>query len=286
METMSASTKSLPFLDVDVRIEPAGDLVTKVYRKPTNTGVLMNYDAIAPMNWKRSVIKCFLHRAKRITSSAELFHQEVAHIKSVFGRNGYPATFIEQTVKDFLATDETSETRSNAQSDSAKDSSQSFYFVLLYIGKPSEKLQKRIKTELLQHDVNIKPAYRTTKVGSFFSLKTATPPLLKSDVVYMFKCPHDKDGHHDSYVGETQRQLFKRVEEHITTSTSAVYHHRLQCAECASNNNIVDCFETVRKSHRNTVLCEEAIYIKKLSPSLNVQMGPNKGASVQTYIFK
>ena len=284
MEPMNASTKFLPFLDVNVRIEPAGDLVTKVYRKPTNTGVLMSYDAIAPMNWKRSIIKGFLNRAKKITSSTELFNSEVAHIKSEFEKNGYPTTFIEKTIVDFKLTDRTRTTTSNVQSD--KNSSQSFYFVLPYVGKPSEKLQKRIKTELSQHDVIIKSAYRTTKIESFFSLKTATPPLLKSDVVYMFTCPCEKDGHHDSYVGETQRQLFKRVEEHIKSTTSAIYQHRQNCAKCAQNTNIIQCFETIKKSHRKNVFYEEAFYIKKLAPSLNVQMGPNKGAFVQTQIFK
>ena len=102
----------------------------------------------------------------------------------------------------------------------------------------------------------------------------------------MITCPYEKDGHRASYVGETQRQLFKRVEDHITTPTSAVYQHRQECAECANDNATVDCFKIVKKSDRRTVFYEEAIYIKRLTPSLNVQMGPNKGAFVQTQVFK
>ena len=48
MENMDNSKRSLPFLDVEVRFNKSDDIETTVYRKPTNTNVLMHYDAMAP----------------------------------------------------------------------------------------------------------------------------------------------------------------------------------------------------------------------------------------------
>ena len=79
------------------------------------------------------------------------------------------------------------------------------YMVLQYIGKPSIKLLRKVSREIPQHKVEIRPAYRTTKVGSYFSLKIEVPALFKKDVVYEFVCPCDRDAR---YIGETRRQFF------------------------------------------------------------------------------
>ena len=73
METVNTSSNSLPFLDAEVRINDTR-FETSVYKKPTNTGVLLNYEAMAPKTWKKAIIKCFVVRAKRISSSHHLFN--------------------------------------------------------------------------------------------------------------------------------------------------------------------------------------------------------------------
>ena len=59
--TMETKTNSIPFLDVSVS-QSDGFYNTQVYRKPTNTGVLMNYECMAPTKWKKALIKCLLNR--------------------------------------------------------------------------------------------------------------------------------------------------------------------------------------------------------------------------------
>ena len=159
--------------------------------------------------------------------------------------------------------------------------------MLPYIGKPSEKLQARVREEMKQHGVNLRSAYRTTKVGSYLSLKTKIPKLFRTDVVYIFQCPGDKDCH---YIGETQRQFYKRISDHVPgiskqSNMSAVHDHILACATCSSHANLVDCFSLLRSCGNMDVLSEEALCIKKFRPSLNVQMGPYKGSRVPTNIF-
>ena len=161
------------------------------------------------------------------------------------------------------------------------------YFLVPYIRKPSIQLQRIIKKELLQHDILVQAAYRTTKVGSYLGLKSPIPSLFKTDVVYKFQCPHDENIH---YIGETQRQFFKRISNHCpatsTTSTSsAVYDHITSCNHCQDYTNILHCFSILRSCNSKDVLAEEAICIRKYKPSLNIQLGPFKGSRVPTNIF-
>ena len=293
MEKVNTSTNSLPFLDVDISISQSNEFEMKVYRKPTNTNVVMNYEAMAPRKWKQSVIKCFLSRASRVTSSDDLFDQEVTRIKETFEANGYPRGFVDKTIAEYRSAKskdgqmELSATEVPEDNNTAKE----YYFVLPYIGKASERFQRRMKKELLEHDIKVRPAYRTTKVGSYFCLKSSIPSLFKADVVYRFQCPYDEGNHQSIYIGETQRQFFQRISEHCpatsksTSSTSAVYDHIVKCDHCQNTSNIINCFTILRSSSGNNVFAEEALCIRKFRPSLNIQLGPFKGSRMQTRIF-
>jgi hypothetical protein len=290
METVNTSTKSLPFLDVEIKITQSSQFETKVFRKPTNTNVLMNYEAMAPKKWKKSIIMGFLHRAKRITSSQKLFEEELNNIREIFRANGYPLSFVNNTIDEFITerkTDDNQEQKPSIMEQN--DGQKQIYFVLPYTGKVSEKLHKRINNEMKQHRINLMAAYRTTKVGLYFSLKQTSPPLFKNDVVYSFQCPCDKD---TRYIGETERHFYKRIMEHCSTNankepstSSAVYNHIARCPDCSTNDNIVECFSVIRTCNNNTILSEEALCIRKYQPSLNIQLGTFKGSRVPTHVF-
>jgi hypothetical protein len=282
MENADTSSKSLPFLDVEITITPDETFATKVYKKPTSTGVLLHYDAMAPKRWKTSIIKWFLKRASEITSSNILFELEVNNIKNAFTANGYPAKFIDETISEYRSRHE-SESTSNSIVAKDEDLKQAF-MVLPFVGKPSERLHRRIKKELIQHGVRVFPAYRTTKVESYFSLKSKVPTLFKSDVVYQFKCPRDED---TRYIGETERHLYQRIKEHCNrTSRSAVFDHMLQCDGCQNHRDINNCFAVIQQCTSRDILSQEALLIKKLEPPLNIQMGPYQGSRVGVNIFR
>ncbi|XP_066936347.1 uncharacterized protein [Clytia hemisphaerica] len=48
--------RSLPFLDMLIQCSPDGDLTSTWYSKETDTGLLMNFHALAPITYKRSVV--------------------------------------------------------------------------------------------------------------------------------------------------------------------------------------------------------------------------------------
>ena len=46
--------------------------------------------------------------------------------------------------------------------------------------------------------------------------------MYQSCLVYKFTCPGDLN---NQYIGDTERQLFVRVKEHVTPTYSAVFKH-------------------------------------------------------------
>ena len=287
METVDTSSNSLPFLDVEISITQSETFSTKVYRKPTNTNVLMHHQAVAPTKWKTSIIRCFLNRAYRLSSTEELYNCEVDNIRRIFRANGYPITTIDAVISAFSPdVKKDNEEPDNLASEDINDLKQ-VYMSLPYMGKCSEKLHRRIKNEMLPYKLKVLPGYRTTKVGSYFSLKTKVPPLFKNNVVYKFVCPRDRD---TQYIGETERQFFKRIEDHCSAPTSskastAVFDHMYQCDGCTNEINIVGQFSIVRQCSSTDLYSHETLYIRKLQPSLNVKLGPFKGCRVGLKIF-
>ena len=75
MEMPNIDSNALPFLDVEVSITKTNKFLTKVYRKPTNTNVIMNHCAIAPVKWKKSLLQLLLLRAKKLSPTLEGFEE-------------------------------------------------------------------------------------------------------------------------------------------------------------------------------------------------------------------
>ena len=75
--------QALPFLDVHVQIRE-NELDLSVWRKETNIGILLNFNAICPNVWKSSLVLCLLNRAKSICSSQHLFEVEIGKLKPLF----------------------------------------------------------------------------------------------------------------------------------------------------------------------------------------------------------
>ena len=74
--TVEKSIISLPLLDTEITIRE-GNLESSVWRKPTHTGLLLNYHAVCPLKWKSGLITCLLNRAKTTCSTESLFRSEV-----------------------------------------------------------------------------------------------------------------------------------------------------------------------------------------------------------------
>ena len=106
--TVELPSDTIPFLDVEIRLNETG-IDTWVYRKPTNTNLILNFNALCPIKWKSGLILCFLNRAKRICSSDFLFDKEVSMLKKMFLNNGYPSSFFDKILASFQSSNKFSQ---------------------------------------------------------------------------------------------------------------------------------------------------------------------------------
>ena len=94
--------KTLPFLDTKVTLTGSNMFVSEVYRKKTDSGVILNYSSNAPTIWKKSLITWFLNRAIRVCSSEEHLSDEIKQLRKQFYNNGYPNWFFDKVHEEFL----------------------------------------------------------------------------------------------------------------------------------------------------------------------------------------
>ena len=123
--------------------------------------------------------------------------------------------------------------------------------------------------------LHIQFVFCSTRISSFFPSKDKVPKLMRSGVVYLFKCRCCSA----SYVGQTTCHLHTRISEHLGISPitgkpssspvmSSIFS-RLNSTGYFAN---FDHFE-ILSSCSNTceLMIHESLLISKLKPSLNVQ---------------
>ena len=92
----------LPFLDV-LLCRTGKKIYTTVYRKTTNNDVYLNWNAFAPISWKRGTLKTLIERAYLICSTDELKNRELKHIEKVFYENNcYPKILLKKYYSKYL----------------------------------------------------------------------------------------------------------------------------------------------------------------------------------------
>ena len=263
----------LSFLDMRV-INNNGALESTWYTKPTDTGLIMNYDALAPKKYKHSVVSGFVHRIYRACSSWHNFHDSLEKAKTILLNNQYPPSFFEPIISNTLSKiiqpcpEESIEDCDVSLSDVDTDdhvelysNSDKFKFFVQYRGKSTEQLAQSLH----------KCQAPCSVIMTLRKLKTVTPSLkppvenfLKSRVVYKITCPRCNA----CYVGQTSRHLKTRFSEHKNNS-GPVKKHFAQCDIPLTNECVAILRSTIKSEDH--LLTLEALYIKELQPSLNTK---------------
>ena len=151
------------------------------------------------------------------------------------------------------------------------------YCKLPYLEGTSLKVQKTIRGFLRKFDPNetrIKLVFvdKVTYVEDFFSFKDKGPSIMRNNVVYHLKCDCGAQ-----YIGETERNLIDRMEEHAKVSgagLSAVGEHLKANPDHTVNFQSPDILGA--SPYRSKLLIKEALYIQQYQPSLNEQMFSKK----------
>ena len=207
-----------------------------------------------------------INRSFKICNNWNSFHKDIESIKSNLIKNAYPPSFlIDKVIKKQL--DHKFSSNQNQLKDTSdkvikkhldhkfssnqnqlKDTSGVYYFKLPYIGNLSHHITNKLSTlckEICKENFNIKLAFNSFKIKSFFSYKDPIPDDLNSFLVYKFTCASCSS----SYIGETCRHSKTRIEEHIKKDNkSHIFKHLHSTTACFDSYNSPS-FKTIDKAN-------------------------------------
>ena len=250
----------IPFIGIEI-VMNGTKLETQVYRKPTNTGLLLHFQSHTDKRYKDSLLQTMIHRAYSLSSTTEAFNAECAKLRSIFSRLDYPMSVIDSAIKKFLFL--------NSSANKAERNNDDSSIVRISLPFKDQVAANAVPKQLrdLSHKIGptLQPVFVSKKLGQDLRPKEIKLSIVnKQCVVYNFSCDLcDAD-----YVGYTARHLHQRIAEH---KNSAIGRHFL---EAHGNNNLLreSQFTILRKCQSKfDCLVFEMLFIKKLKPNLNIQ---------------
>ena len=254
------------------------DFITTIHRKDTFTGLMLNFSANCPIQWKKGVIIGMLHRAYNICPSWKLIHDEFRKICDIMYKNGYSYEFLNKIIFNFLNKKCINSNPLNI----SLENNYKYVFKIPYIAFASLNFKRKLVKLFKNVDININVIFTSTKVGSYFSIKDRTEKYLKTNLVYQYNCLGDPN---ISYIGKTKRYFGTRVHEHIETDTkSSVYKHIKNCNYCNENNafNNFDIIDSGNSDFEAKIL--EALHVSEKQPCMNKQLF-NSGTMFTLNVF-
>ena len=261
--------KCLSFLDVNVT-RVSNHFETNVFRKKTFTGLGMNFQSFIPLKYKRNLIMCLVHRAYSICSNYIRFCKELDFLRNFFLINGFPLTFIENTIRIKL---------NNIfihKQQMLTVPPKILYLKIPFYGTNSYKLKRKITQMMKKYfpQVNLRVILTNENIiGKMFRFKDRLPSALCSGVVYRYSCGSCSA----TYVGKTQRHFKTRISEHkgISVRTgqplstplfSNIRDHAWEADHRINDGN----FEIITRSNNNIDLhILESLAILHYQPTLN-----------------
>ena len=257
----------LPFLDMEIR-HHENKLSSTWYVKPTDTGLIMNYHALAPKRYKRSVVQSFVHRIHRCCSSWENITSSQQRAKYILVKNQYPPEFYEPIIGEAMnkiqaQAQQTEGTVQTEQQPQTAGESTKYCMLVQYRGALTDQFVRN----LYESKVPVQPVVTLRKIRTFVSqLKVKVPDEISSRVVYEITCPSCGA----CYVGQTSRHTCTRLGEHKTKKKQPVRIHFEPCAKRLAH------MKDLRILHRTTrgrdfLETLEALYIREIEPTLNTR---------------
>ena len=255
---------SLNFLDVKIKRKDNLCLETSTYRKPTFTGVMLNWNSLTSIRYKTGLIKCLLDRLNKICSSEQQKEIEMAQLRLILLNNNYPSKIIDKEFEKFL------KYKTSLNTEIIDNEIKTKYISLPYINDRSEMVASKLKRLVKAYypKINLRVAFKSpAQLGDHFPFKDRVEdPSKQSNVVYHLKCLNCDE----EYIGKTTRICSKRMSEHEHSDPSShVYQHNIKVGHKIDFENvkILD-----RASNDYKLQLKEMLWIRKFNPSLNRQM--------------
>ena len=260
---------SILFLDIKITMDN-NKFMTSVYCKPTFSGVFTNFGSFIPKSYKYNLLFTLLHRAFKLCSKFERFHQEIDKRKTIFENNGYPKSFVDFCIKKYL--DKVFIRKKVV----LKALEKYFICVLPFLGKKSMQRRTRLVNSIESNlkFCKLKVIFRSPcKLNSLFRYKDSLQKKIRSDTVYKYMCSNCKV----TYYGKTYHHFPTRAAEHMRISNltgkclkpvkqSAVSDHLLEY-NCSIDFDHFDILAS--DANRFRLLIKESLVIKRDQPQLN-----------------
>ena len=255
---------SLPFLDTSTTRKEDGSLKVTIYRKPTHTDQYLNFASNHPLDHKLGVVRTLYHRADTVVTEEADAVAEKKHIDNALSNCGYP-NWVLNSVKNKKARKRSKDNRSHSTSASKG-------FVTIPFIKGLTEPLKRIYS---QYGIKacVKPSNTLRQL--LCSPKDKTKKEYISGPVYHISCEGSvTSGCPDSYIGETERTLRARFQEHCRPSSVnseiSRHIHKDSPGHNVDINNAKILEREPRWFERGV---KEAIHIRAKVPSLNKDGG-------------
>ena len=160
----------LPFLDVLVE-RCDSSFLTSVYRKPTFTGLYLDWHFFAPKSRKLNLIRCLSYRALNICSDCKI-ENELKAIKDILIDNAYPEDVIDVNIRYTV-------TKSKNTNKVFGPPKCPVYFRLPWVGSASQSIADKIASSVYRcHPaVNLRPIF--TRRSAFNSTNKDKLPIFK-----------------------------------------------------------------------------------------------------------
>lgn len=201
----------LPFLDL-LLIRRGKKIEMEIYRKPTDTNLLIKENSFHPFRHKNAAIHSMVHRMINIPLSVESYKKELMTIIKIAQINGYSESLVMKIVKNHqkkkVLRDITTLSKIHDESNCNN------FMSTPYCGNASIYLSNTLKK------FGIKLTF--TNPGQLKDL-LSNPKDKENDKgnksgIYKLFCV---DGCQATYIGETRRQVIERFKEHLNDEKKA-----------------------------------------------------------------
>ena len=245
---------------LDMQLKHVGEKIESTwYTKPSSTGLLLNFYAVAPTRYKRGVVRSLVYRVFYSCSSWKLFHGSLERAKALLESNQYPESFFNPIIHDTLDT----LIRKIKPKEKLCLDEQVTGKRLFFIQYRGFHTLEYIKS-LQKANAPIQPILIMRKLKSVLpNLKEPLEVHLSSNIIYKLKC----HGCNACYIGLTTRHLVTRANEHTRSSGVLGKHFK----DCVVNTGKDIEMTILHRSNRGLMFLSilEALHIREHKPSLN-----------------
>ena len=254
----------LPFLGTQL-LNHAAWVKSKVYVKPTKTGLLLHYQSHVNNCYKQSLWTMRLDHTHRLSSSWTYFSDECDCLKKFFSRLKYPKCLINSTINNFVH----SRVADQHSSQVLKEQRAIVpVFIPIKDQESANYVKKQLKDLSLQVQTTVQPVFVSCKINRRLKVEEKKPQIVDQQcVVYHFQCDLCDAGYvgymhvhlHVHVVGHKQwsSSLYKQYQDKHGMVSEDLLRHFYVLKKC---KNIFDC------------LVHEMLFIRELEATLNVQL--------------